>query len=214
MLNLQKEPGGNIILIGGVEVIRGFYNFQGRRFDIVRGSELRFYGTQPIDPALNVSAEREIAGVTAQVGVRGTARQPTIQLSSYPPLEESDILSLIVFGQTVNSLGESQRINLAERAGSLALGAVAGPLAASVGDALNVDLFEIRAEGQGGVPGGARQPDWQPVLHRLAPGVRPGRDERGVVRIPHLAAPPAGDVGRPGRPANHSTRRATRPGRI
>jgi translocation and assembly module TamB len=101
---------------------------------------------------VNVTATREISGVIAEVGVRGTAREPEIQLSSRPPLDESDILSLIVFGQPVNTLGESQRVSLAQRAGSLALGAVAGPLAESVGEALNLDLFEIRAEGEGGVP--------------------------------------------------------------
>jgi translocation and assembly module TamB len=151
-LNLQKEPGGNLTILGGVQVVRGFYDFQGRRFDIVRGSDVQFHGNQPIDPALKVDAERDISGVTAQVGVRGTMRQPEIQLSSYPPLDQSDILSLIVFGQPVNALGESQRVNLAQRAGNLALGAVAGPLANSVGEALNLDLFEIRAEGEGGGP--------------------------------------------------------------
>ncbi len=151
-LNFRKQPGGNLTIIGGVDVVRGFYDFQGRRFDIVRGSEVQFHGNQPIDPTLKVDAERDISGVTAQVGLRGSARKPEIQLSSYPPLDQSDILSLIVFGQPVNSLGESQRVNLAQRAGNLALGAVAGPLANSVGEALNLDLFEIRAEGEGGGP--------------------------------------------------------------
>lgn len=151
-IGVRKAARGNVVVLGGVEVVRGYYEFQGRRFDIERGSELRFRGESPIDPALNVSAEREISSVTTEVALRGTARRPVIHLSSYPPLEESDILSLIVFGQPVNSLGESQRINLAERAGSLALGAAAGPMAAAVGRALNLDLFEIRAEGQGGGP--------------------------------------------------------------
>ncbi len=151
-LNVRKPRGGDMAVVGVISVVRGFYDFQGRRFDIERGSEVQFRGTTPIDPSLNLTGTRDISGVTAQVGVRGTARQPSIQLSSYPPLDQSDILSLIVFGQPVNALGESQRVNLAQRAGNLALGAVAGPLAESVGRALNLDLFEIRAEGAGGVP--------------------------------------------------------------
>jgi len=63
-------------MLGGVDVVRGFYDFQGRRFDISRGSEVQFHGETPIDPALRVDAERDISGVTAQVGLRGTARQP------------------------------------------------------------------------------------------------------------------------------------------
>jgi translocation and assembly module TamB len=151
-LNLQKTPGSTLRLIGGIQVVRGFYDFQGRRFDIVRGSEVQFRGNEPIDPGLDVSASREISGVRAEVGIGGTARHPELHLSSYPPLDQSDILSLIVFGQPVNTLGESQRVNLAQRAGNLALGAIAGPLAESVGEALNLDLFEIRAEGEGGAP--------------------------------------------------------------
>jgi autotransporter translocation and assembly factor TamB len=151
-VTLQKSPGGSLGVLGGVQVVRGFYDFQGRRFTISRGSDVQFHGSQPIDPSLNVSATRDISGVTTTVGLRGTARAPEIHLSSYPPLDQSDILSLIVFGQPVNTLGESQRVNLAQRAGNLALGAIAGPLAESVGRALNLDLFEIRAEGEGGAP--------------------------------------------------------------
>lgn len=148
---LQKDPGQPVVVVGNVNAVRGYYEFQGRRFDVLRDSEVRFRGEQPIDPLLDVAAEREISGVTAQVKVRGTARQPSIQLSSYPPLDEGDVLSLIVFGQPMNQLGESQRINLAERAGALAAGAIATPLSQSIGRALDLDVFEIRAQGAGGI---------------------------------------------------------------
>jgi translocation and assembly module TamB len=104
----------------------------------MRDSEVRFRGEQPIDPALDVSAEREISGVTAQVKVTGTARQPAIRLSSSPPLDEGDVLSLIVFGQPMNQLGESQQFDLAARAGMFAASAVATPLSRSIGRALNL----------------------------------------------------------------------------
>jgi autotransporter translocation and assembly factor TamB len=39
----------------------------------------------------------------------------------------------------------SQRVSLAERAGTMAAGAIATPLADSVARALNLDLFEIQA---------------------------------------------------------------------
>ena len=48
-----------------------------------------------------------------------------------PPLEQADILSLIVFNQPINQLGEGQQINLAQRAEALAAGAVATQLANS-----------------------------------------------------------------------------------
>src|SRR5262249_27508595 len=76
-----------------------------------------------------------------------------IALSSTPPLEDADIMALIVFNQPLNSLGEGQQINLAQRAQSMAGGAVAGQFARSIGNALNLDEFDINlAPESGGGP--------------------------------------------------------------
>ena len=147
-LQIRKAPGGGEpALVGTVTVVRGFYDFQGRRFEVLRDSQIRFGGTRPIDPALQVDAQRIISGVTAIVNIRGTARQPQVNLSSQPPLDEADVLSLIVFNQSINQLGEGERLNLAERAGGLAVGYLATPLANSIARALDLDIFEIRATG-------------------------------------------------------------------
>jgi autotransporter translocation and assembly factor TamB len=77
--------------------------------------------------------------------LRGSLRSPELDLSSRPPLDEGDILSLIVFNQPVNSLGAAEQVNLGERAAALAAGAITSPLADSIGRALNLDVFEIQA---------------------------------------------------------------------
>ncbi len=146
-LEIRKAPAGQPDVIGTVTVVRGFYDFQGRRFEVLRDSQIRFQGSRPIDPALQVDAQRVISGVTAIVNIRGTARQPQVRLSSSPPMDEADVLSLIVFNQPINQLGEGERLNLAERAGGLAVGYLASPLANSIADALDLDIFEIRASG-------------------------------------------------------------------
>lgn len=142
-LNVTKEPGGAIRLTGAVNTVRGNYDFQGRRFEILRDGTVRFVGLDEINPTLDLRTRRIIQGVEARVNVRGTLQKPEIQLSSTPPLEQADILSLIVFNQPLNQLGEGQQISLAQRAQSLAAGAVAGQLAQSIGNALNLDTFEI-----------------------------------------------------------------------
>jgi translocation and assembly module TamB len=87
------------------------------------------------------------------VNIRGTLKHPEIELSSTPPLEQADILSLIIFNMQLNQLGEGQQVSLAQRAQSLATGAVAGQLAQSIGNALNLDTFEINlAPENGGGP--------------------------------------------------------------
>ena len=144
-LRVRKDPSGPVILVGRVETIRGTYEFQGRRFDLVRGGTLRFLGEPAINPVLDITASRLIpnTGVTANVRLTGTTRFPQLALTSNPPLEESDILSLIVFNQPVNELGTGERASLAATAGGIATGFLAAPLGESIGRALDLDLFEI-----------------------------------------------------------------------
>jgi hypothetical protein len=146
-LTIRKNPMADPEILGTVSVVRGFYDFQGRRFEVLRDSQIRFLGNTPIDPTLQVSAQRMIAGVTAVVNIRGTGREPSVTLSSTPPMDEADVLSLIVFNQPINQLGEAERLNLVERAGTMAAGYLTTPLANSIAGALDLDLFEIRAAG-------------------------------------------------------------------
>ncbi len=151
-LNVRKESGGPIVLVGNVETIRGFYEFQGRRFELTRGGQIKFVGTPEINPAIDINATRLIpnTGVEARVRLTGTARAPELTLSSNPPLEESDILSLIVFNRPVNELGTGERSSLAATAGGIATGLLAAPLGESIGKALDLDLFEITTSGEDG----------------------------------------------------------------
>jgi translocation and assembly module TamB len=139
----SKAPYDQLRLTGIVNTVRGTYDFQGRRFDILRDGTVRFDGLDELDPDLDIRTQRVIQAVTATVNIRGRISKPEIVLSSTPPIEEADILALIVFNQPINQLGEGQQISLAQRAQALATGAVAGQLATSIGNALGVDLFEI-----------------------------------------------------------------------
>jgi autotransporter translocation and assembly factor TamB len=144
-VQVRKNPGGVVTLLGNVVPVRGTYEFQGRRFELVRGGFVRFIGESEINPMLDISATRQIpnTGVEARVRVTGTLKQPELQLTSNPPLEESDILALIVFNRPVNELGTGERSSLAATAGGIATGFIAAPLGDSIGRALDLDLFEI-----------------------------------------------------------------------
>jgi translocation and assembly module TamB len=144
-LNIRKAPGDTVRIVGAVETVRGTYEFQGRRFEMVRGGTIRFIGETEINPSLDVSATRIIpnTGVEARVHITGRAKAPQLELTSNPPLEESDILALIVFNRPVNELGTGERSSLAATAGGIATGFIAAPLGESIGKALDLDLFEI-----------------------------------------------------------------------
>jgi translocation and assembly module TamB len=142
-LTIAKESGESPTVRGRLAFVRGQYTFQGRRFTILRDSVLQFTGGDALNPGLDVRAERQIGGVTAEVRVTGFARSPELMLTSNPPLDQGDVLSLIVFNQTMNELGTGEKVSLAGRAGTLAARALATPLADSVMRALDFDLFEI-----------------------------------------------------------------------
>jgi autotransporter translocation and assembly factor TamB len=147
---LVREGTAAPVLIGTIETVRGTYDFQGRRFQVLRDGSITFRGDTPIDPALNVTAERVISGIVAHVTVTGTMREPELTLSSQPPLDQTDILSLIVFNQPANQLGQGQATNLGERAAQMAGGFVVSPIADTLGRALNVDIFELDPSGDEG----------------------------------------------------------------
>jgi len=148
-----KSPWDIIRIVGPVRTIRGFYDFQGRRFTILRDGTVRFEGLDTVDPALDIRTQRVIQAVTANVNVRGTVSKPEIELRSTPPLEQADILSLIVFNQPLNQTSAGQQISIAQRAEQMAGGAATGAISKSVGNSLGVDLFEINlAPENGGGP--------------------------------------------------------------
>lgn len=149
-LEIKKAPGAKPRVLGEVNTVRGSYTFQGRRFEIMRDGRIRFDGGEEIDPLIDLRAMRRIQAVEAMIRVQGTLRAPELSFSSNPPLEQADILSLIVFNAPVNALGEAQQASLGERAGALAGGYLASGLARSIGNALELDEFEISAQGEDG----------------------------------------------------------------
>jgi translocation and assembly module TamB len=150
-LQLLKNPGERRVrILGEVNTVRGSYTFQGRRFEIMRDGRIRFGGGEEIDPIIDIRARRLIAGVEAIVRIQGSIREPELTFTSNPPLDQADILSLIVFNAPVNELGEGQQISLAQRAGALAGGYLTSGLSRSIGNALELDEFEIQAQGEQG----------------------------------------------------------------
>jgi translocation and assembly module TamB len=149
-VQIYKVPYDTLRLTGDVHTIRGTYVFQGRRFEIMRDGRIRFIGGDEIDPILDLEARRVISSVEAFIRVRGTMRQPELAFRSNPPLDEADVLALIVFNQSLNELGEAEQVSLAQRAGDLATGYLASGLTRSIGNALNLSEFELQAVGDNG----------------------------------------------------------------
>jgi translocation and assembly module TamB len=146
---LYKDPREPLYVTGSLDQISGSYVFQGRRFDIAETeSSINFVGD--LNPQIWVTVTRDISSVQTRVTLTGSVRQPELRLASTPPLDESDILSLIVFNTTANSLTTEQQQELAIRAGTLAAGFVAQPLLQTIQNRLGLEAFEIEPSGEFG----------------------------------------------------------------
>jgi translocation and assembly module TamB len=92
---------------GELSIEGGKYTAYGRQLDIQRG-RLIFNGGVVEDPGIDIRAVKEFPDVTAGVNVRGTLRQPRITFFSDPSLTQSQILSLLLAGGSLESVQNRQ----------------------------------------------------------------------------------------------------------
>lgn len=140
-LYLYKDPAQPLYVTGSLDSVTGTYAFQGRRFDLDPSSSINFRGD--FNPELYVTVSREISGVDTRVTIAGLLSEPALRLSSTPPLDQSDILSLIVFNTSTNELSAVQQQQLAVRAGTIAAGFLAAPILTAIERSLGLDTLEI-----------------------------------------------------------------------
>ena len=168
-----NRAGDDFRVIGTLGGERGTYTLVAgpivRRFEII-ASEVRFLGSTPPNPAIDITARRVVLDQTGQrveveVNITGTARTPRLALASAdaPNIPESELLSFLLFGRPSFALGESAVGTgeaVFEQTYLGALGEVLGmelerALSADLG--LQLDLFQVRF-GQG--IGGLSQPSF------------------------------------------------------
>jgi translocation and assembly module TamB len=133
----RKQPGADLQLTGQIDAVRGWMNFQGRRFQVAQGG-LAFTGGRKIDPSLDVTADYKTADYVVHVILGGTVSAPSLKLASEPSLAQADILSVLMFGKTARDLSEGQKADVQNGATQLAASYASGELGQSVSDALGL----------------------------------------------------------------------------
>jgi translocation and assembly module TamB len=108
----------NPAITGRADLVRGGYEFAGRRFDLERGT-IRFLGEAPPDPVLDIAARASVQGLNATIQVTGTGLRPEIQFSSVPALPEDELLSRLLFGTSITNLSAPEALQLAAAVASL-----------------------------------------------------------------------------------------------
>ena len=123
-LSLDSHVSGDSLkpdLTGVARVIRGSYDFSGKRFDFDELGTVRL-GPTPETIRLALTAQRQDTSLTAQIQVRGTAAKPEITLTSTPVLPQDEILSRVLFGVAASQLSGFEAAQLASALTSLATG--------------------------------------------------------------------------------------------
>ena len=114
-------------IFGSAEVIRGTYDFAGKRFDLSRG-RIRFNGETPIDPQLDIVATGDANDVSATISIGGSALRPEITFASVPALPEEELLSRILFGSSISQISAPEAVQLASALASLRGGGGLDPI--------------------------------------------------------------------------------------
>jgi translocation and assembly module TamB len=126
-LGITSEWGTNLAIGGTVSdpritgqanLVRGSYDFAGRRFDLERGT-IRFAGESPPNPILDITAEGGIQGLNAQIRVTGRGQKPEIAFTSTPALPQDELLSRLLFGTSITRLSAPEALQLAAAVASL-----------------------------------------------------------------------------------------------
>jgi translocation and assembly module TamB len=139
-------------LAGDVELIRGTLGFAGRSFELQEG-RISFPTGDAYDPAIRLVATETIEDVDVSLTVSGRAMNPQIEFSSTPGLPQDEIVSRILFGDSITDLSPIQAVQLAASLNSLrASGGGLNPLG-TLQSVAGIDRLRVlgadEAEGRG-----------------------------------------------------------------
>lgn len=148
-LRLVKEPLGEPRYLGALQVVRGQWRLHGRTFKIQQGVAA-FTGTAELDPEVHVLALHRVRDITIVAMISGRASAPEVSLTSNPTMDQTDVLSYLLFGRRARDLGETESVGL-QKTAALALGGVAtSRLTEALREFLPVDAVDIELVDGGG----------------------------------------------------------------
>ena len=125
-------PGEDTTGNGEIHVT-GIYKAYGQDLTIQQG-RLLFAGQAINDPQVNLIATRTVDTVTAKLIVSGSAQKPLLEVSSDPPMPQTQALSYLVTGKPINEVGSGEGDLVQSAARSLG-GAAGNLLAKRLGQA-------------------------------------------------------------------------------
>lgn len=150
-----RTVGGELAITGTIHVPQEKIALYGKTFMLAPDSRVVFTGDMATDPQLLISATYDISeidlspiGLTttpesrATVSVTGNAESPRLTLSSDPPMDEANIVNVIVFDAPVGQ-GEGEDSAMRNQVANLVIGLATGSMARFVTEQLPIDTFQL-----------------------------------------------------------------------
>jgi translocation and assembly module TamB len=136
---------------GELIVVDGRYEAYGQKLEINKG-QLLFEASPLDDPGLDIEARRKIETVTVGLNVRGTLQEPRLSFFSDPTMPQTQIVTYLLTGKTMDSVGGNDTATMTSARETLALQG-GGLLASQIGRRLGLE--EVGVESSIGNDGGA-----------------------------------------------------------
>jgi translocation and assembly module TamB len=140
----RTQPGEPTRATGELQVKDGEYMALARKLDIERG-RLIFNGGLLVDPAVDIRAVKEFPDVKAGVNVRGTLREPRLTFFSEPAVPQSQIVSLLLAGGSLQSAQDQRRAGTPAAKQEVA-GQAAALLASQLGSKLGIPDISVESD--------------------------------------------------------------------
>lgn len=135
-----EQRGGKPVLTGTVEARQGSMEFHGRGLDIQEGT-VTFYGSEEINPSLDLTLFRRQGDVLIRAHITGTVARPRLELESEPEMDQADIFSVLLFGRRADNLSQEENQRLEDRAMATAEQFAASQLTARLSQEIGLDLL-------------------------------------------------------------------------
>jgi autotransporter translocation and assembly factor TamB len=137
---------GRVVILGTFDVYEGYVEYFGNRYELKRAT-VDFQDPRRNNPRLDARAETRKGSYNIAVLVTGTVDKPEVDFTSDPPLSRTDIVSLLSFGVTTQSLATTGTgagsSSGAAGAAAIAVGTYAGGVDEKIRGVVGLDKFAI-----------------------------------------------------------------------
>ncbi|TMA16641.1 MAG: translocation/assembly module TamB [Deltaproteobacteria bacterium] len=134
---------------GTVHIAQGSFNALGRRF-IIDDAKIIETGGDPSNPELEIKALYDNPQAKVTITVTGTAKDPQLEMSSNPPMDQDQIAFFLATGRIQGrATQQGGGVDLSGAATSVVGGLLFGQVRKELADVLPVDVITIDTGAQG-----------------------------------------------------------------